>query len=171
MKIKNLIGKTYGRLTVISYSGKNKHGRSMWLCKCNCGNYKIISSNSLQRGLTKSCGCLDREKHISNPNRTTHGESGTRLYRIWKAMKNRCCNPNSPDYKKYYGNKGVKVCDDWKYNYQSFRNWAISHGYEENLSIDRIDLNGNYEPSNCRWATAYEQRHNQARCKEEGVSD
>ncbi len=167
--MKNLIGKTYGRLTVISYSEKNKYNRSMWLYKCECGNSKIISSNSLQQGHTKSCGCLDKEKHISSPNRTTHGECGTRLYRIWQAMKNRCSNPNSPDYKRYYGGKGVTICDNWKYNYWTFRNWAVLHGYKENLSIDRIDPNGKYEPSNCRWATAKEQRHNQTRCKKEGV--
>ena len=132
----------------------------MWLCECDCGNKKVISSDCLTMGKTKSCGCLDKEKHITSPNRTTHGLYGTRIYRIWKAIKTRCNNPNSIDYKKYYGSKGVKICDEWNYNFWKFYDWSICHGYKDNLSIDRIDPYGNYEPSNCRWVTMKVQANN-----------
>jgi hypothetical protein len=158
--MKRLEGKRFGRLTVLSFHGKNKYNRSMWLCQCDCGNKKVISSNSLQQGLTRSCGCLDLEKHITNPNRTTHGFSGSRIYRIWKAMKNRCNNPNSNDYQKWYGSKGIRVCPEWNDNFWKFYNWSICHGYKDNLTIDRINPDGNYEPSNCRWTTAKVQANN-----------
>ena len=160
LKIKDLTGKRFGRLTVVSFAGRNKYNRSLWNCLCDCGNQKIVNSNSLKRGLTKSCGCLDKEKHITHPNRTTHGECGTRLYRIWQGMISRCYNPNTPSYQKWYGSKGVTVCDEWRYNFWIFRNRAVLHGYKDNLTIDRIDPYGNYEPSNCRWATFQEQTHN-----------
>lgn len=160
MKTKDLSGQRFSRLTVIAYAGKNKHNRSLWLCKCDCGNTKVISSNALQQGTTKSCGCLNQENHITKPNRTTHGQSHTRLYRIWKAMKSRCNNPNNPSYQKWYGSKGVKICDEWNQNFWMFYNWSICHGYKDNLTIDRINPEGNYEPSNCRWATPKEQAQN-----------
>lgn len=160
MKIKDLSGKRFGRLVALSYAGKNKWGHALWLYQCDCGNHKIISSNSVLQGNTKSCGCLDKEKHQTHPNRTTHGHCGERIYRIWKAMKNRCNNPNTPDYQKWYGSKGVQVCDDWNNNFWMFYNWSICHGYNDNLSIDRINPFGNYEPSNCRWATAQQQANN-----------
>lgn len=157
---KDISGQVFGRLTAIKPIGKNKYGRYIWLCSCNCGNEKTVIGDSLRRGIVRSCGCLDREAHILRPNRRIHGDCGTRLYRIWKAMKNRCNNPNNPSYKKWYGIKGVKVCEEWNNNYLPFKEWALSHGYDDNLSIDRIDPYGNYEPSNCRWATATEQARN-----------
>ena len=160
MKRIDLTNQKFGRLTAISFAGKNKYNRAMWLCRCSCGKEKVISSNSLRRGLTRSCGCLDQEAHIKKPNRTTHGESKTRLYRIWKRMKSRCYNPNTEDYKKWYGGQGVKMCDEWKCNYISFRNWSLQHGYNDNLTIDRINPFGNYEPSNCRWVTPAVQANN-----------
>lgn len=159
-KVKDLTGQHFGRLTVISYAGTNKYNRSMWNCVCSCGNRKVVDSNSLQKGATRSCGCLDREAHITSPNRKTHGKHNTRLYRIWKAMKNRCFNANTNDFQKWYGGRGIVVCDEWKNNFQAFYDWAINNGYSDNLSIDRINVDGNYEPSNCRWATAAEQAHN-----------
>lgn len=159
-KAKNLAGQRFGRLTAVKPAGKNKQGRILWLCRCDCGNGHIVSSDCLLRGFSKSCGCLNHDNLLSGANRTTHGEHNTRLYRIWKGMKARCINPNTKSYQKWYGAKGVKICDEWKYNYWVFRNWAILHGYKDNLSIDRIDPYGNYEPSNCRWATVEEQAQN-----------
>lgn len=157
--MKDITGMIFGRLTAIKPAEKNKHGRWMWLCKCSCGNEKIVSSNALLRGYTKSCGCLDKEKHITHPNRRTHGQCGTRLYRIWKAMKKRCFNENNSDYKKWYGSHGVTVCNEWL-KFEPFYEWAIVNGYSDDLSIDRINPYGNYEPNNCRWATPKEQANN-----------
>lgn len=160
MKIKDLTGQRFERLVILSFAGKNKYNRSLWLCRCDCGKEKIISSNCLQQGTIKSCGCLNHENHVNRPNRTTHGESSTRLYRIWKAMISRCYNPNNESYKKWYGSKGVTVCNEWRYNYWIFRNWSILHGYKDDLTIDRINPFGNYEPSNCRWVTLAVQANN-----------
>lgn len=162
-KMQNLAGQRFGRLIAICPVAKNNRNAVLWLCDCECGLDTIVESSSLIRGLTRSCGCLDREAHQFRPNRTTHGECGTRLYRIWKKMKSRCTNPNDPDYQKYYGSRGITICPEWLHDFQAFHDWAMSHGYSDELSIDRIDVNGNYEAGNCRWANAEEQRHNQRR--------
>lgn len=156
---KDLTGLKFGRLTVIKLEGQNKYKRLMWLCKCDCGNTHIVSSNLLLMGVTRSCGCLNDENRKSGNNRRTHGMWGTRLYRIWKCMKNRCLNKNTNDYKKWYGSKGVTVCEEWL-NFEPFCKWALAHGYKDDLSIDRINPYGNYEPSNCRWADAKTQANN-----------
>ena len=160
MKFKDLTGMRFGRLLVLSYEGTNQYKRSMWKCRCDCGNEKVISSNCLKMGHTSSCGCLNKEKRMISLNRTTHGFCGTRIYGIWKGIKSRCNNPNSIDYQKYYGSKGVKICDEWNQNFWKFYNWSICHGYKDGLTIDRIDPYGNYEPSNCRWTTADVQANN-----------
>ena len=159
--MRNLTGQKFGSLKVICPVAKNNRNAVLWLCECDCGLDAIIESGALVRGLTRSCGCLDREAHQLRPNRTAHGQCGTRLYRIWKKMKSRCTNPNDPDYQKYYGSRGITVCDEWFHSFQAFHDWAMSHGYSDDLSIDRMDNDKGYSPDNCRWATAEEQRHNQ----------
>lgn len=157
-KALNLIGEKYGKLTVLEKAGKDKRGCWLWLCKCECGNETIVNGAKLKNGHTKSCGCGSAGNHIS------HGKTGTRIYRIWQAMKSRCSNTDIPAYKDY-GGRGISVCKEWESDFVCFYNWAISNGYDDNLSIDRIDVNGNYEPSNCRWTTKKEQAINTRKFK------
>lgn len=139
----DLTGQTFGRLTVIS-PAQNKGKKTAWLCLCSCGNEKIIRTSALTRGLTKSCGCINHD-NLLNRN-IKHNLSHFRIYRIWECIKTRCINQNT-NYYKHYGKRGIKLCDAWL-NFENFKNWAFSNGYSEGLTIDRIDVNGNYEPSN-----------------------
>lgn len=153
----DMIGKKYGRLTVIEFDGIKNH-KSYWKCMCDCGLTVIASGNNLRSGNTSSCGCLRREsaKKIGLSNKE-HGESHdhrTRLYTIWCGMRQRCNNKNRDAY-KHYGGKGVRVCEEWE-DYEAFRVWAILNGYSDGLSIDRIDSNGVYGPENCRWISISE---------------
>lgn len=165
-------GQKYGKLKIINLHHvekkkvKNKtriinRNYEYYLCKCDCGKECIVIKNSLTNGLTRSCGCLQKDilRTIHTNNKKLDNLYNTRLHRIWSNMKTRCFNKNFSQYKDY-GGRGIKVCEEWNNDFINFYNWAINNGYQENLSIDRINVNGNYEPNNCRWLTIQEQNNN-----------
>lgn len=155
----DLTNRRFGRLTVKKDVGKSKKGR-MWLCVCDCGNSHVYASHMLLKGSAQSCGCLRSEKtRTLGKTAKTHGQSSSRLYNIWAHMIQRCYNNKSSAYKNY-GERGISVCDDWHYSFETFFLWALEHGYNETLTIERIDVNGNYEPNNCCWIPARMQPSN-----------
>lgn len=149
-------GKKFGRITVDGLSHKNQYGIYFADVTCECGNQKKVSYSSLDAGRTRSCGCLHDEG-----NRKTHGKKSHPLYGVWSAIKDRCRNESNKCY-AIYGGKGVTLCDEWE-RFEPFYEWAISSGYMQGLSIDRINSDGNYEPDNCRWANAGTQSRNTSR--------
>lgn len=158
----DLTGQRIGRLLVIQEEKeRSKHGAKLWRCKCDCGNVHLVETGNLTNHTTRSCGCLKWERiKLSN---TKHGYSNKRIHRIYYNMRGRCYNPHIERFKNY-GGRGIKICDEWlgENGFKNFVKWAMSNGYDDSLSIDRIDVNGNYEPSNCRWITMEMQYNNKS---------
>lgn len=153
----DLTGQKYGRYTVISRMGLNKAGNATWLCECECGVRKVVAAGALRSGVTRSCGCWIRE--VTSRRSLSHGQTKTRLHRIWTGMKTRCINSNATNFLDY-GGRGIKVCDEWASDFVVFRDWALANGYTDQLTIDRINNNGSYNPENCRWVSSFKQQGN-----------
>ncbi len=166
-KALDLEGKRIGKLKVIKRIENSKNGQSRWLCECECGNEKIISSGMVSDKRAKMCcnECMGKRKyiHVNGKLYYMHGMKNTPLYKIWASMKIRCQNKCANRYERY-GGRGITICHEWtnENGFMNFYNWAIKNGYKDGLSLDRINVNGNYEPSNCRWITMKEQQNNKS---------
>ena len=158
----DLSGQKFGRWTVLGKSDK-KQGKTSYLCKCSCGKIKTVTSDTLLNGHSLSCGCLQKE--VTSKMQTTHGMTDTRIYNIYHNMKNRCFNPKDNRYKDY-GGRGIKICDEWikENGFENFYKWSVENGYSDNLTIDRINVDGDYEPNNCRWTDNITQANNKRSC-------
>ncbi len=155
----DLTGKRFGRLTVIKFTPTDNH-HTYWKCKCDCGNITTVTRSALKAGDIVSCGCY-RKENARFMFKYKHGISKTRQYRIWQSMIRRCYDKEHKSY-KFYGAKGITVCDEWKNDATAFYNWAMKNGYQDNLTLDRIDGNCNYAPNNCRWITMKEQQRHRS---------
>lgn len=165
-KYTDLTGLQFGRLTVIAKAKPSIRTdgkpRTRWRCRCECGNEIIVNGDNLTRGNTVSCGCY--QKDITSNIKKTHGKTNTRLYSVWSGIKSRCYNKNVYEY-RWYGARGITMCDEWKADFDSFYNWSIANGYDEtaprgSCTIDRIDANQGYSPENCRFVSQQQQMNN-----------
>lgn len=167
----DLKGKRVGILTVVEYVGSNKEGRALWLCECDCGNTCVLPSTTLSRTMKTHCGCQTKKlmskaatKRIEDRGMTAHGDSNSRLYRVFISMIDRCERKGHVQYANY-GGRGIKVCEEWRHDYSAFREWALASGYDDGAAhgkctIDRIDPDGDYSPTNCRFTSMVEQNNN-----------
>ena len=164
---KDLSGQRFSRWTALRRVDNDAQGNARFLCRCDCGTERIVLAKSLRSGGSHSCGCqcLERVKSAANK----HGLHKHKLYAVWNSIKHRCLKPYSSVYQSY-GGRGIGICDEWL-DFEAFYDWAIANGYQEGLQIDRIDNDGNYEPSNCRWVTHKENCNNRKRKNQEHTKE
>lgn len=177
--MRDISNQRFGRLVAVEIHHTNNHKR-FWVCRCDCGTLAVIRQDQLTQGKTKSCGCFLKEsqnknlaiRQVKKPETNNAQDLNghrpywnpvkhqyPRLYRIWSSMKSRCYYAKNKCFRSY-GGRGIRICDVWLRSFNTFAEWALDHGYEDHLSIDRIDVNGNYCPENCRWITMTEQQKN-----------
>lgn len=164
-KTKDMTGQRFGMLVVLRREGSNSDGLALWRCRCDCGNECVVAGANMRKGNTKSCGCMIIKS--TKARMTTHGKSQTRLYAVWKAMIQRCCNPADKNYNRY-GGRGISICREWKNDYLSFYKWAMANGYNKDApvgqcTIDRINNDKGYSPDNCRWVDLKTQQNNKSK--------
>lgn len=159
MGVKDMTNFESETLTVLCRAENDKYGNARWKCKCFCGKEFVTGGSRIRSGKTRSCGCL--QKIVASSLNRTHGESKTDLYKLWHGIKNRCYNPNNMEYNRY-GGRGIVICNEWL-DFPVFKKWSIENGYRKGLTIDRVDNNAGYSPSNCRWVTREVQNRNTSR--------